>query len=569
MTGTGDAIPITATATFCATLVDEWVRAGVAHAVVAPGSRSTPLALALADDGRLQVQVCHDERVAGFVALGIGRATGWPAVVLTTSGTGAVELHPAIVEAHQAGVPMIACTADRPPELREVGAPQTIDQMRLFGAAVRWFVDPGVPDDLICESWRSLASRVVAEALGSPPGPVHVNLPFRDPLVGRPGLLPPPRQADLPWHEPLPSERHLDHQGLRRLAEHLRGRTGVIVAGGDAGRPEAVLVLAHTLGWPVFADPRSGCRVPDRAVVAHFDLLLRRPPDLEPQVVLRLGAPPASKALAHWLAARVDALQVAVEGHGRWFDPDHDVAMMIAADPTWVCLELAAQLEAERPSPDWLADWRALDDRAQQHIDTIVAGHGTDSEPAIARAVVSCVPDGTTIVVSSSMPIRDVEWYAAPREGVRIVANRGANGIDGVVSTALGVALTGAPTVALVGDLAFLHDANALLASGGQGVRLVVVVVDNDGGGIFSFLPQADLLTNERFEQLFGTPSGVDPAAVAAALGATATVVADVGGLDDAIVAGLDAGGAHVVVIRTDRARNVAVHEALNDLPDS
>jgi 2-succinyl-5-enolpyruvyl-6-hydroxy-3-cyclohexene-1-carboxylate synthase len=566
VTDRDEVLPVTAGATFCATLVDEWARSGIAHAVVSPGSRSTPLALALAGDDRLTVHVHHDERAAGFLALGIAHATGGPAVVLTTSGTAAVELHPAIVEAHHSALPLIACTADRPPELRHVGAPQTIEQVGLYGGAVRWSVDPGVADTETCDSWRSLGSRVVAEATGSPPGPVHLNLPFREPLAGRAGPLPPGREAGLPWHEPLTSERHLDHHGLRRLAEHLRAHTGVIVAGGGFQRPEAVLVLAHTLGWPVLADPRSGCRLPDPAVIAHFDAVLRHEPelDLDPQVIVRLGSPPASKALANWLASRVEALQVAVDAHGRWFDPDHDIGMAVAADPAWVCLELAAQLDNDQPTSDWLATWRSLDDAAARHVADVLADLGQVTEPDVARRVVEAVPDGTTLVVSSSMPVRDVEWYSAPREGVRVVSNRGANGIDGVVSTAVGVALTGAPTVALVGDVAFLHDLTALLSVGRRQLSLVVVVVDNDGGGIFSFLPQAWQLDAAQFEQLFGTPHGVDLAAAAATHGIDAIIVESTADLDDEVQAGLAAGGAHVVIARTDRTANVGVHEILN-----
>ncbi|WP_208027969.1 2-succinyl-5-enolpyruvyl-6-hydroxy-3-cyclohexene-1-carboxylic-acid synthase [Rhabdothermincola sediminis] len=548
-------------ASFCATLVDELVRCGVTHAVVCPGSRSTPLALALARDGRLQVEVHHDERVAAFIALGVGAATGRPAVVLTTSGTAAVELHPAVVEAAHNRVPLIACTADRPPELHGVGAPQTIEQTGLFGGVVRWAADPGPPDAATAGTWRSLASRAYVKATGSPPGPVHLNLAFREPLLGDPGELPAGREAGLPWHEGLVTERHLDHASLRRLAEHCRGLRGVLVAGAGISRPEAVLVLAHTLGWPVLADPRSGCRIPDRAVVAHFDALLRDGDQLQPQVVLRLGMPPASKALASWLA-RSDALQVVIDAHGGWFDPDHDAGMVAAADPAWVCLELAAQLEGEVVDREWSRLWQDLDRVAAEAIEASL-GDGL-SEPAIARDVAAALPEGATMVVSSSMPVRDVEWYAAPRDGLRVLANRGANGIDGVVSTAVGVALGAGPTAALVGDLAFLHDANALLGLATRPVDLVVIVVHNDGGGIFSFLPQARSLPQPVFERLFGTPHGVDPCSLAAVHGLPAVQVEDRAGLRDAIRDRLAAGGPHVVVAGTDRAANVAVHDGLH-----
>lgn len=550
---------MTAAATFCATLVDEWARAGVTDAVVCPGSRSTPMALALAADPRLRLHVHHDERAAGFVALGLGRATGRPAVVLTTSGTAAVELHPAVVEASQAGVPLLACTADRPPELQHVGAPQTVDQVHLFGRAARWFADPGPPDGAAAGSWRSLAARAVAEATGSPPGPVHLNLAFRDPLVGEPGDLPPGRPHGAPWHTSSPAAP------AGPPPTRLPART-VVVAGEGAGDPAAVLEMAAVRGWPVLADPRSGTRAPAPTTVAAADALLREPATAErlrPDAVLRLGAPPASKVVAQWLArSGAGARQVAVDRHGRWWDPERTAAEVVVASPTDVCEALARVRTGPAPDPDWLGAWSAAEAAAQAAIDLVLAGHPEPTEPGLARALAAALPDGSTLVVSSSMPVRDVEWYAEPRTGLRVLANRGANGIDGVVSTAVGVALAdrGGPVAALVGDVAFLHDANALLGAPARGLDLVVVVVDNDGGGIFSFLPQAATLPGDRFERLFGTPHGADPAALGAAWGVPTTRLTAMAGLAPAL-AGT---GTRLVHVRTDRAANVAVHDELH-----
>ena len=527
----------TVQATFAATLVDEWVRAGVTDAVIAPGSRSTPLALALATHAGVHVAVVLDERSAGFFALGRGLATGRPAVVLTTSGTAAVELHPAVVEAAHARVPVLAVTADRPPELHEVGAPQTVDQARLFGAAPVWSADPGVARAATAHTWRSLGARAVAEALAGP-GPVHLNLPFVEPLIGEAGPLPAGRSAGRPWHAALSTPPHceLDLRGHRR---------GVVVVGRGATGVEAFAAV----GWPVLADPLSGWRVPAATTVAAFDALLRHrrfATGHEPDMIVRLGAPPASKALAAWLATQT-CEQLAVGG---WLDPDRTATTVVAGR---ACFRL------EPSDPHWTTGWARAEAAAQDAIDEVLADHAEPTEPHVARQVTACLPSGSTLFVSSSMPVRDLEWFARPRTGLRVLANRGASGIDGVTSSALGAGAT----AALVGDLAYLHDLGGLLAAARRGADCALVVVDNDGGGIFSFLPQAAALATERFESLFGTPHGLDLGAISRACGlpvAEPSAAADVG---PAVVAAVAAGGARVVLVRTDRTANVAVHAEL------
>jgi 2-succinyl-5-enolpyruvyl-6-hydroxy-3-cyclohexene-1-carboxylate synthase len=548
-------------ATFCATLADEVVRAGLVDVVVCPGSRSTPLALALAERSVLRLHVFHDERSAGFAALGLGLSTGRPAVVVCTSGTAAAELHAAVVEAHQAEVPLVVCTADRPPELRDVAAPQTIDQLGLYGSAVRYAADPGPPDAAMASRWRSLVSRALADASGPWPGPVHLNLPFRDPLVGQAGDLPPGRSEGRPWYQAVSGRSVLDRVQLDALAAGLDQQRGVIVAGAGAGDPEAVHALATAAGWPVLADPRSGCRLPRPSTVAAFDDLLRHPGFAAahtPTVVVRLGRPPASKVLAQWLAAS-GAEQLQVTASAAWVDPEGTANRRVVADPTLLCGELASRLSAGARTP-WPARWRRAEEVAQDAIGKVLAGYGP-TEPGVARALVEALPDGATLVSSSSMPVRDVEWYGAPRDGISHVSNRGANGIDGVVSTAVGVALgSAAPTALLIGDIALLHDSNGLLGLQGRAADLTIVVVDNDGGGIFSFLPQATEVPADRFEQLFGTPHGVDLGGLAAAHGLPTTDLEDLGDLP-----GLLGDGPRLVRVRTDRAANVAVHQAVHD----
>jgi len=555
-------------ATFCATLVDEWARAGLTDAVLAPGSRSTPMALALAADARIRLHVFLDERSAGFFALGIGLRTGEPAAVLTTSGTAAVELHPAVVEASLAGVPLLAVTADRPPESHDVGAPQTIAQGDLYGRAVRWRADPGVPDAATAHTWRSLAARAVAEARGisGRPGPVHLNLAFREPLVGRPGPLPPGRPGASPWHRVSAAPRHAP-TGLDDVATGLSGRSGLIVSGAGTGDPGPVHRLADQLGWPVLAGACSSARMAAPATVAAFDSLLRHGPFADrarPDVVLRLGAAPASRVLSDWLSSS-PAEHIAVEAHGTWLDPDRSATAVLAAEPAALCTALADRAPAPAPG-GWTQLWAGAERAAQAAIGQVLDAHPEPTEPGVARTVVSCLAPGSGLVVASSMPIRDVEWYAPPRADIRVMANRGANGIDGMLSTTLGVAAgsKGGPTVGLLGDVAFLHDAGALVTSQRRGLDAVIVVIDNNGGGIFSFLPQATSLPAPLVERLFSTPHGVDLVALAGVHGLATIAIDAAGQLAPALTAGVAAGGITVIVARTDRDANVAVHAELH-----
>src|SRR5580704_7683729 len=516
-------------ATFCATLVDEWIRAGLTDAVVSPGSRSTPLALALAGRAELRVHVRLDERGAGFFAVGLGLATGRPALVVTTSGTAAVELHPSVVEAHHARVPVVVCTADRPPELQGVGAPQMIEQAGLFGPAVRWSAAPGVADDATRATWRPLAARAVAEAVDGPlgAGPVHLNLAFREPLVGRPGPLPSGDAAGGPVHR-----RHGGRAAPAPDVAGWAGRRGVIVVGAGCGPATGVLGLAEVLGWPVLADPRSGCRVPHPNVVAAADAILRSDAArdrLRPDVVVVLGARWASKAVAGFLAdAAAEGVQtVAVDPWWRWADPDRTVTDVVTADPgPWVEQVRTAVPPVAPWAGEWLRPWQLAERAAQDAIDRELTGDRL-TEPGIARRLFRLLPAGALVVVSSSMPVRDVEWYAPPvADPPPVLANRGANGIDGVASTAQGVAAAGGgPVVGVLGDLAFLHDVSSLVrpagaapASGGA-ASCTLLVVDNRGGGIFNFLPQAGRVETDRFEQLFGTPAAPDVADVARGFG--------------------------------------------------
>jgi 2-succinyl-5-enolpyruvyl-6-hydroxy-3-cyclohexene-1-carboxylate synthase len=560
-----------AAATMCATLIDEWIAGGVRHAVVAPGSRSTPIVLALAAraaKGEISVQVAHDERVAGFMALGMG-LSGVPALVVCTSGTAAANLVPAVVEAGLSEVPMLVLTADRPPELREVGAAQTVDQTHIFGRAVRWFHDPGVADFAASNSWRSLAKRARD---ASRKGPVHLNLPFREPLVAAPDEL--PSQLSSRHDDSLtdaPEQPKVRQAVLHRVDESdpipdAAHRTrGVILAGGRSGvSVHHIRELAARTGWPIIADPLSEARQIPGAICAA-DQILRTEEFVQhanTEVMIRIGRPAASKVLSQWVA-HSSAPLVQVGGPGV-IDPDHRVAARCRIEDLLSC-DWEFELD-----PGWWALWTQAEAIAQTWIEEVLGAQTDLCEPAIARLFAQAVAPGSQnsavavqeIVVASSMPIRDLEWFGGP--SAQAHANRGANGIDGTMSTALGIACTGAPTAVLLGDLAFLHDLNALIGlkqreCEGRRPDLRIVVVDNDGGGIFSFLPQASHLEPEVFEQFFGTPHGADLIQIAQGFGIPARTVDSAGDL----VAALQEPGPHVIRVRTDRALNIEVHAAL------
>jgi 2-succinyl-5-enolpyruvyl-6-hydroxy-3-cyclohexene-1-carboxylate synthase len=547
------------TATFCATLVDEWLACGVRHAVVSPGSRSTPMALALANRTELQVHIFHDERSAAFAALGIGKSSGVPAILLCTSGTAAVEFHPAVVEAHHAEVPVLVCTADRPPELQAVGAPQTIDQQNLYGVAVRKFINADVADDGEANSWRDLAQSAFVSTVGHRRGPVHLNLQFREPLVGDATELPRRNSAHSSISRPA---LKVSRRQFKKLNKLLSTSRGLIVAGPENYLADSVIQLAENLGWPVLADPRSKVRVEHRLVVAAADSILRDQRFAEshaPEVVIRLGTPPASKVVNTWLA-NSNATQVVLTTTPTLVDPDRKCALHMQCEIDAVCSELIASITA-RTNTTWLSTWAQAEKLAQVAINAALTNELKISEPAVARTIYASMPSNAHLVVSSSMPIRDVEWYGAPRSALTVHANRGVNGIDGVVSAAVGVALaTNEPTALLIGDVALLHDTNGMLNLNLRNLDLRIFVVDNNGGGIFSFLPQKTTLDETRFEMVFGTPHQVDIEALAKAHNISAQTIES---LDDLAMA-VAQRGLRLTRIVTNREENVKVHERIH-----
>ena len=550
------------TATFCATLVDEWVRLGVAHAVVSPGSRSTPMAIALASNSKIALHVFHDERSASFAALGIGLQSGTPAVLLCTSGTAAAQFFAAVIEANYAHVPLLVCTADRPPELQGVGAPQTINQTNLYGTFVRKFIDVGLADDAKSSKWRTIARDAFSATVGVNRGPCHVNLPFREPLVGVAGSLP---VADS--HSPVRMSADVATASERKkLSLALRAERGIIIAGNGIDQPRFILELAAKLKWPVVADPRSNCRVAPESshgamVSSCADVVLRHQPSaesLKPTVVLRIGDPPVSKVVNQWLA-QCGAEQIAVTQQPSLVDPDKVVTTHIVGSFNELFMEMSRGADS-RSETEWIGAWKRCEKNARTALDEELSKQTQLTEPLCAVTVSEAIAAGTNLVVSSSMPVRDLEWFAPPRDGVRVFSNRGVNGIDGVVSTAVGVALSSkSPTALLIGDIAMLHDSNGLLNLIRRDAQLKIIVIDNEGGGIFSFLPQAQAMEGDQFEQLFGTPHSVDFAALAKTHGIAFTWVATEGELRRE----LGNPATSMIGVRTDRSKNVDDHNAL------
>jgi len=544
------------------TLVDEWARAGVRTAAVSPGSRSTPLALALAGDERIEVHVFLDERSGSFFALGAAKATGRPSVVACTSGTAAAEFHPAVLEAFHARVPLIVCTADRPPELRDTGAGQAVDQLKLYGDSLRWFAEVGAPSPADAEGpyWRSVGARAVAAANGPPAGPVHLNLAFREPLVptGAQVDLPVGREDGAPWVVSNARLPRPDTADVDRLAFLVAAETrGVVLVGWGAGvDPEAVERFSAAARWPVLADPVSGARQGPHAV-SMYDAILRSPGparSLRPDVAIRLGAPLTGRPGSSWLDASVR--QILVDPDGAWLDPHRASAERIVADPTALLAAVTARGPA-RTQSFWMSSWLSAEKAARRSLDALFDSWTEPFEGRVARDLVAGLPEGATLVVGSSMPVRDVESFAAPRRGVRFLSNRGVNGIDGFVSTVLGAAVAGGAVVALCGDLTFLHDSGGLLGAGRRGIDATFVVLDNDGGGIFNFLPQAG---GSHFETLFATPHGIDLGALGAVHGVVTERVTQADDLMPAVGRAIAAGGVRLVLVPTDRADNVTRH---------
>jgi 2-succinyl-5-enolpyruvyl-6-hydroxy-3-cyclohexene-1-carboxylate synthase len=584
--------PATDTYLLLRAFVDELARCGMRGACTSPGSRCAPLVLTLAREDRLRCYSHIDERCAGFFALGLAKASGLPVAVTCTSGTAAAELLPAAIEAFQARVPLLLLTADRPPELRENGAGQAIDQLKLFGDAAKWFFEVGTHDDASPARlrWmRTLACRAWSTALEGRPGVVHLNFPLREPLItedplpddptGRPDGHPYVRRAPMPI---------VDEARLQKLVQGTK--RGVVVAGREeraTSLGQAAAEFCEAAGWPLLADPLSGARR-GNAAIAHYDALLREEAfagKLHPDLILRVGDLPVSKPLRTWLANLGDIPQVALDPESAWQDPATVLSDSLALEPVAALRGLAAQVSPTTETSttdtqttptetkptltpadsDWLAGWRAADERAAEAILGVLASEDLN-EPAIAVELGVLLPAAATLFVASSMPVREIEtfWPVRP-DPPRVLCNRGANGIDGIVSSAFGAAAEAeGPVVLLIGDVALAHDIGGLLAAKRLDLKLTLVLVDNGGGGIFDFLPvsrtamakEADIYTRH-----IATPPGLDFAQAAALYGLAheraETVPAFRAALERALSPQV---GSAIVHVQTDRAGNLELH---------
>jgi 2-succinyl-5-enolpyruvyl-6-hydroxy-3-cyclohexene-1-carboxylate synthase len=531
-------------ARWSAALIGEWLGAGLSHIVICPGSRSTPLAAVAANTPGLTVHSVIDERSGGFVALGLALSTGKPCGLVATSGTAGANAYPAVIEAHEVGAPLWVATADRPWELLHFGAPQTIDQRELFG---RFATFIGLPVPEAGEPLERHVRAMVARAC-SQRGPLHFNVPFREPLV-------PPAGAPLP----VPSHsaaatRSESRPPVDDLNARLKNAKRPLIVCGPRAKSDAFAARLHpwaeTHGVPVLAEACSNARYGFTRAIAQYDTLLRIErfaSTMQPDLIVRFGGGLTSKVLNQWLTAP----SVVVHEGGALVDPQHHAVAVLEGSAAEVCAGLAPCT----PERDWADRWQRAENIAREALSSLDFG-----EPAIARAVAAALPESGNLVVASSMPIRELDGFASMARAIRVFANRGVNGIDGTISTAIGVALgTGRPTVLLTGDLAALHDLHGFVTARRLHPRLSVVVVNNDGGGIFHFLPVRE---QSSFEQLWATPHGLGFAEAASLAGWPHALAADLPGLRAALVSAIEIGA--LIEVRTDRERNVKQHAELH-----
>lgn len=559
---------------YTAAFIDELAKNGVKDVVVSPGSRSTPLAIVMAEHPAMRVHMNIDERSAAFFALGMAKAKRRPVALLCTSGTAVANYFPAIVEAYYSRVPLIVITADRPHELRDVGAPQAIDQLNIYGKYAKWFVEMALPEktpDMLRYA-RTMAAKAAGAAISAPSGPVHLNFPLREPLV--------PVVREETWKqieakEPsytavIPGKMTVGTEQIQQLYDEISSVEKGLIVCGPIDRPEfaeAVTKLAEMLDYPILADPLSQLRSGTHAkeyIIDSYDAILKDEKiaaSFVPDVVIRFGAMPVSKPLFLLLKRYVNIKQIVVDGEGGWREPTLAASYMVYCDEIEFCRQFIHIGKPKRNKSEWSTTWKAINDIAKTTLLEATAGEEL-FEGKVFTELSRLLPDGATLFVGNSMPIRDTDtFFFANDKQIRILANRGANGIDGVVSSALGASAVAEPLVLVIGDLSFYHDLNGLLAAKMHGLHATIIVLNNNGGGIFSFLPQAE--HKKHFEMLFGTPTDLQFAHVVRMYGGNFTKATTWDEFRDCVAQSLTADGLHVVEVCTSRENNVKMHRLL------
>ncbi|MFD2628963.1 2-succinyl-5-enolpyruvyl-6-hydroxy-3-cyclohexene-1-carboxylic-acid synthase [Oceanobacillus kapialis] len=555
---------------YTANFVDELSKSGVTDVVISPGSRSTPLAMTIAEHPVMKEWVVIDERSAAFFAMGIAKKTSRAVALVCTSGTAAANYFPAIVEAHYSRIPLVVLTADRPHELRDVGAPQAIEQMKLYGDYVKWFQEMAIPEasEKMLDYVRNKAARAVFMAQEGNPGPVHLNFPFREPLVPDFTLenLWGDHRAIEPRNPAYDGKRQLSAQQLTSFLQELEGKDkGIIVCGPQMEQELtlAVTSLAEAWGVPILADPLSQMRAGEHAkdlIIETYDAFFRDEAlrkKLSPDYIIRFGAMPVSKPYLFYVNENAHTLQFVVENHAGFREPTGNNTGFIFADPVLFCEALLQREHKPLHNKEWLASWQEMNQVAKKHLLTEATGAITEGEAV--RALIDVIPEESSIYIGNSMAVRDLDTFflTTPKQ-LSILANRGANGIDGMVSSALGAAVYGNPVTLVLGDLSFYHDLNALLIARQYGLNITILLINNNGGGIFSFLPQSQ--EEKHFEVLFGTPVDIEFKQAVNMYGGIYTSAESEEVLKKVLYESYQSKGLSVVEVKTDREANTSWH---------
>jgi len=599
--GCSPAKSLNANIAFSEALLTELARAGVEHLCICPGSRSAPLAIASCRVPQLYPWVHLDERAASFFALGLAKSSGRAVALFCTSGTAAANFYPAVIEAWYGRIPLIVLTADRPAELREWGGGQTIQQTRLFGYHTKWFAEAPLPEasEVILRTARSLGARAATVAMGRIRGPVHLNLPFREPLTpqyneqeseqlqGLPSEVRNGRREKRCYTTMFPPSREVPEQIIYELCQLVKRCARGILLCGEHGSGdnycEQVARFSDIAGWPVIADPvsrlRFGHHTATMALLSTGDLLLRSDSfrkRMAPDCIMRVGATLTGKSARLWAREHSECRHILVDGEQRWNDPDHLVSDFLPYDSTRLFYQLSKALAGDnfvRRKRSWLDSWRSAEGVARETLKGEFAQTKDFLEPLIGESLVHYLPDECDLFLASSMPVRDIDSFAPPStKSIRVFSNRGTNGIDGVISSALGVAADNSfrknrrQTVLLTGDLTFLHDIGGLLAASRNQLDLTIMVINNDGGGIFSLLPVAEYGREASFTQFFTTPHGLSFQAAAEMYGIDYLEVSDPVRFSSSLQKNFHKDGTRIIEFTVDLAESVALQKRLISL---